>query len=82
MKPAVRVPTLFELMILRMSRTSMKIAQDYSYLDYRYYSERGWFDSDYYYPVRLGMLQRSAGKLFDSIFSYIHRSRADSVPSE
>lgn len=76
MKPAHRVPTLFELMVFRMSRTSMRITQDDSYLDYRYYTEHGWFDSDYYYPVRLGMFKGLVGNLFDGIFARIYKGRA------
>jgi multimeric flavodoxin WrbA len=76
-KAGYRVPGLFELMIFRMSRTSMKLTLDNSYRDYTYYSENGWFDSDYYYPVRLGVLKSLAGRLFDRIFARIYRNRSD-----
>jgi len=33
--------------------------------DYAYYMEQGWFASDDYYPVRLGLLKKLAGKTFD-----------------
>jgi multimeric flavodoxin WrbA len=71
------VPTLFELMIFRMSRQSIRLTLDDSYLDYTYYSDNGWFESDYYYPVRLGVVKRSAGNLFDFIFARISKARAD-----
>lgn len=73
--PSLKVPSLFELMVFRMARTSMRITLDDSNLDYRYYTERGWFDSDYYYPVRLGVLKKSAGKLFDAIFTLVYKAR-------
>jgi multimeric flavodoxin WrbA len=64
-KPGYPAPTLFKLMIFRMSRTSMRLELDDSFRDYTYYAEKGWFDADYYYPTRLGMLKKGAGKLFD-----------------
>jgi multimeric flavodoxin WrbA len=76
-KPADRVPGLFALMIFRMSRTSIRLMLDDSNLDYTYYSEHGWFESDYYYPTRLGVLKRPAGNLFDSIFAHVYKPRAD-----
>jgi hypothetical protein len=30
-------------------------------------AEKGWLESDYYYPTRLGMLKKAAGKFFDSM---------------
>ncbi len=36
-------------------------------IDYRYYAEKGWFASDYFYPTRLGLLKRLAGFLFDTL---------------
>jgi multimeric flavodoxin WrbA len=76
MKPVATVPTLLELMLFRMSRSSMKVALDDSKRDYQYYSEHGWFDSDYFYPVRLGVLKRSAGHLLDLIFRQIYKKKA------
>jgi multimeric flavodoxin WrbA len=58
-------PSIFELMIFRMSRTSMKIMLNEEYRDYTYYKEKGWFQSDFYYPVKLNPLKKLTGKLFD-----------------
>jgi multimeric flavodoxin WrbA len=58
-------PSLFKLMIYRMSRTSMRMMLDENYLDYRYYKEKGWFHSDYYYPVKLNPVKKTMGRLFD-----------------
>jgi hypothetical protein len=66
-KPAFPVPTLLKLMAFRMSRTSMKLMLDGSSRDYTHYSDKGWFESDYYYPIRLGMLKKATGRLFDSV---------------
>jgi multimeric flavodoxin WrbA len=65
LKPIPSTPTLFKLMIFRMSRTSMKLMLDDSYRDYTYYRNEGWFESDYFYPTRLGLLKKAAGNLFD-----------------
>jgi multimeric flavodoxin WrbA len=75
-KSGNRVPSLFKLMIFRMGRTSIRITLDDGWRDYTYYSEHGWFESDYYYPTRLGVLKRSAGRLFDSIGARMSKARA------
>jgi multimeric flavodoxin WrbA len=66
-KPAYPVPSMFMLMGFRMARTIMFQLLDDSSRDYRYFAEKGWFDSDYYYPVQLGLLKKAAGKLFDRL---------------
>jgi multimeric flavodoxin WrbA len=66
-KPVNPVPTLEKLMVFRMGRTSMLQMLDDRSLDYRYYADKGWFKSDYYYPTRLGVLKKAAGNLFDSM---------------
>lgn len=76
-KSSNHVPTLLQLMMFRMARTSIRITLDDSYRDYTYYSEHGFFESDYYYPTRLGVPKRSAGSLFDSIFARIYKARAE-----
>jgi multimeric flavodoxin WrbA len=74
-KPGYPVPTLIDLMFFRMGRTKVKIELDDSSCDYRYYADRGWFESDFYYPIRLGPLKKGAGKLFDSMFASMTRAR-------
>ena len=65
--PSHPSPTLTMLMGFRIGRTTMRLELDDTSCDYRYYEEKGWFDSDYFYPVRLGPLKRAAGCLFDAI---------------
>jgi multimeric flavodoxin WrbA len=67
MRPAYPVPPLFMLMAFRMGRTSMKLELDERSFDYRYYRDKGWFESDYFYPTRLGLPKKVAGRLFESI---------------
>ena len=65
-KPGYPVPTLFKLMVFRMGRTKVWVELDDSSRDYTYYADRGWLESDYFYPTRLGVLKKGAGKLFDA----------------
>jgi hypothetical protein len=74
-KPAYPVPTMFKLWGFRYARTSMGLLLDDRNRDYRYYKDKGWFESDYYYPVRLGALKKAAGSLFDSIVRSTTRNR-------
>ena len=75
MNPVYPVPPLLMLMGFRMGRTSVRLELDDSSLDYRYYKDKGWFESDYFYPVRLGVLKKLAGGLFDSIQRKMTRNR-------
>ena len=68
-------PTLFKLMIFRMSRTSIKLMLNENYKDYRYYKEKGWFESDYFYPVKLNPFKKLTGRFFDMIATRSVRSR-------
>lgn len=67
MRSAPKTPSLFRLMMFRMSRTHIKSMLNDKYRDYPYYREQGWFESDYYYPVRLGVVKRMAGRMFDGM---------------
>jgi len=66
-KPAYPAPSWLMLMVFRIGRSSIRQAHDEGSRDYRYYTEQGWFESDYYYPTRLGLLKKAAGKLIDSM---------------
>lgn len=68
------VPTLWWLMIFRMARTSIKKMLDDSWRDYTYFRDKGWFESDYFYPVRLNPVKRLTGKIFDRLAIQIIRS--------
>jgi multimeric flavodoxin WrbA len=74
-KPGHPVPTLIQLMFFRLGRTKMRLELDDSFRDYTYYADKGWFESDYYYPTRLGVLKKGAGKLFDAISARMTRAR-------
>jgi multimeric flavodoxin WrbA len=63
--PGYPVPAWFDLMVFRMGRTKVRVEHDACPADYAYYEGRGWLESDYFYPTRLGVLKQGAGKLFD-----------------
>jgi hypothetical protein len=60
-------PSLFDLFIFRMSRTSMKMKLDENFRDFSYYTEKGWFSSDFFYPVKLSFIKKLMGTFFDSL---------------
>jgi len=66
------IPSLFQLMIFRMSRTSIKLLLDENWRDYTYYKNNGWFGSNYYYPAHLNPVKKMAGHLFDFMFTRIY----------
>ena len=65
MRPLPKSPSFFRLMMFRVTRTSIRLMLDERYRDYRYYQERGWFESGYYCDVPLGPFKRLAGGLSD-----------------
>ena len=74
-KPAYPSPTLLSLFIFRFGRTKIRLELDDRSRDYTYYTDKGWFESDFYYPTRLGVLMKGAGKLFDSLSASMLRAR-------
>lgn len=65
LKPAFPTPSFFELMMFRMGRTGIRLNAPQDLRDWAYYRDKGWFDSAYYYPTRLGWPKRVAGAFFD-----------------
>jgi len=74
-KKEYSTPSLLKLIIFRMSRTSAKLMLDENYRDYAYYKEKGWFESDYYYPVKLSLFKKLVGRFFDMMATRSTRSR-------
>lgn len=58
-------PGLTQILMFRFGRTLVRHQANPDTLDYRYYSENGWFASDYYYPTELGALKKALGTLID-----------------
>jgi multimeric flavodoxin WrbA len=76
-RPAPAVPSLFRLMIFRLARKSIQNLQNEKFRDYRYYRDNGWFTSDYYYGVPLGIFKKLAGALFDLMGRILFRSSGE-----
>ncbi|HSJ54590.1 MAG TPA: flavodoxin family protein, partial [Anaerolineae bacterium] len=74
-KPGYPVPSWFMLVGFRMGRTSMQFELDDSSRDYQHYVEQGWFESDYFYPTRLGPVKAVGGRLLDSMSARMARAR-------
>ena len=74
-KPAFAAPGLIKLVLFRFGRTKIRLELDDRSRDYNYYAGKGWFESDYYYPTRLGMLKKGAGKLVDSLSARMSATR-------
>jgi multimeric flavodoxin WrbA len=72
------VPTFLHLMLFNKARTSIRHMLDDTYRDYTYYRDKGWFESDYFYPVRLSPLKRAAGRFFEYSMSREHSLRLTS----
>jgi multimeric flavodoxin WrbA len=67
--PHYPVPDLLKVCAFRAARTSMRKMLDETSRDFTYYRDKGWFEADYYYPARLGVLKKAAGTLVDSIIA-------------
>jgi multimeric flavodoxin WrbA len=72
-------PGLFKLMIFRMSRTSIKLLLNESNRDYAYFRKKGWFESEYYYPVQSGPFMKLTGRFFDLIFYSIYKKKTGNL---
>jgi multimeric flavodoxin WrbA len=74
-KKAYPKPSLFELMVFRMARTSRMAMLDENFRDYTYWKEKGWFEADYYYPVKLPLFKKFTGWFFDMLAIQIVKTR-------
>jgi multimeric flavodoxin WrbA len=64
-KPVHAEPSLVSLAAFRMTRSMIRQIVNPGNIDYMYYADKGWLESNYYYPVHLGPLKKAFGKLFD-----------------
>jgi NAD(P)H-dependent FMN reductase len=67
MRSELPSPSLVMLAGFRVGRAMMRVELDDKSYDYRYYRDKGWLDSGYYYPVRLGLAKKALGSLLDAI---------------
>ena len=71
-KPAYPAPTWFQLLGFRMSRTMIMQAHP-EMIDRQYFADKGWFESDYYYPTRLGVLKQAIGNMADRMAPVVQK---------
>ena len=62
-------------MIFRMGRTGFKQSLGEDSLDHVYYRDQGWFESDYFYPTRLGPFKKAAGAFSDWVAARVYPQR-------
>ena len=72
-KPVQLAPPLFNLMGFRMGRTCVKQTLREDERDYIHYRDRGWLESDYFYPSSLGPFKRALGAIFDRFFARVYK---------
>ena len=63
-RPAHPAPSWMQLAMFRFGRTMVQ-RLDPNNPDRQYFTGKGWFQSDYYYPVKLGFLKKLVGSLMD-----------------
>jgi multimeric flavodoxin WrbA len=73
-------PSILKLWGFRMGRTSVRLELAETDKDYQYYGDKGWLESDYFYPVRLNPMKKAAGRIFDSAQARKTLKRKKSAP--
>jgi multimeric flavodoxin WrbA len=68
-------PSFLRLFLFRMARSSMGIMLNDTNRDYVFYKKNGWFETEFYYPVKLGTVKRWFAKLIDIRVSYVARTK-------
>lgn len=58
-------PSIYALTMFRIGRTKIKTELNEKYRDYTYYRDRGWFTSQYYYPVKISFFKKIYGSIVD-----------------
>ncbi len=58
-------PSLFRVLIFHLTRSGHKYSQQDN-KDHNHFKEMGWFESDYFYPVRLSIFKKLLGKIIDA----------------
>jgi len=75
MKEKFSAPSFLRMFLFRMARSSMGIMLNETSRDYLFYKKNGWFESEYYYPVKLGTFKRWFSKLIDLRVTYVARTK-------
>jgi multimeric flavodoxin WrbA len=60
-------PSISSVAIFRLVRSLYRTTPDDSLKDVHYYRDNGWFESGYFYPIRLGVVRTLTGVLIDRL---------------
>ena len=71
--------SLFDVAMFRLSRTRIRTMLNEEYRDFTWYRDEGWFESDFYFPVRLTLSARVVGTLVDRLAGRDRNRRFDSA---
>jgi multimeric flavodoxin WrbA len=77
LRPTHPAPSLLGLMVFRMARTNARLNLGEAMRDHTFFRDGGLFQSDYYYPTRLGPFKKAAGAFFDWVASRMPVQRAE-----
>lgn len=80
-RKAPPVPSLWQLLQFRFSRTGIRVSGVKLY-DYDYFRDKGWFTSDYYYETKLGPFKKLVGRFFDWCAALLFRPRGSDAEAE
>ena len=72
-KPASASPTLFQLFFFRIGRTMIRTQADPESIDYHYFADNGWLETDYFYPANMGLLKKAVGAFIDRMVPTIQK---------
>ena len=63
--PLSPAPKIGDLFIFRMMRGTKPMMTEIMPRDVQYFKEKGWMESDFYYPVKLGVVKKLLGRFAD-----------------
>ena len=75
-KHKTKQPTFFRLAIFRMTRSSMRYSPEALVADKAYFSDMGWFESQYYTKVKLDPIRIIFGSLVDRMIRHSTDSKS------
>lgn len=67
MQNSLPTPGLFDLIIFRITRTTVEVKLDPTFRDYQYFRDKGWFHSDFYYQAKINMFKKTVANLAEYI---------------
>jgi multimeric flavodoxin WrbA len=72
-------PNLFEFIMFRIFRTRIKYMLNSKFRDYAFYRNQGWFETDFYFPVKFGFFRKILGRICDRITTQTLKNKVSGV---